>query len=557
MSTPTISALDFSGKNMVDEEKHSPIMRFYREKTVFVTGATGFLGILFIEKLLRCKAKTVYVLVRPKKNNSPAERIQQTFTGAIFAILKQIDPDYLSRIKLIEGDTSKADLGISDDDREEIISIVEIVIHAAADVRFDKPLQELCFTNVRGTRALTQLAEQIKNLIVFAYISTAFSQYYREKIEEKFYPPPCDPDEMIRIAEYFEEHQTEELNFLSDKVLEPWANTYVFTKALSEEVVRRVAHKFPTIVIRPSTIISTYEDPIPGWTNNIYGLNGITVGIGLGFIKVAMGNEHSTYIEVVCADFVTNGTLAAMYNKVNGTENVSNKVENFMFDGKDVSSAKAESLSKFDLSNTVVHITSQDLVTCGQMQERMLHWHGQCPLVGALSASSVSYATGIKFIFMTILCHLIPAIVWDAFFRLTNNKIRLLPLYRKYHDLVERTAYFSNHFWQFDHQNMKRIIDNMADADQRYFNCDVFKFKTLEYARTYQLGLRTYIVKEPIDAAQIDVAKRRYRILRGIYYITSTFYYGFLGCLLYMLLHLTGVASYIQLIFALSVNTNA
>ncbi|XP_037035189.1 fatty acyl-CoA reductase wat-like isoform X2 [Bradysia coprophila] len=551
----TLSAVDFTGKT-IDVGEHSPMNRFYCDKMVFVTGGTGFLGILFIEKLLRCKAKTVYVLVRPKKNKSSAERIHETFTGAIFGILKQIDPNYLSRIKPIEGDTSKADLGISDDDRKEIISNVEIVIHAAADVRFDKPLQELCFTNVRGTRAFTQLAEQMKNLIVFAYISTAFSQYYREKIEEKFYPPPCDPDEMIRIAEHFEQHQTEELNFLTDKFLKPWANTYVFTKALSEEVVRRVGHKFPIIVVRPSIIISTYEDPVPGWTNNIYGVNGVTMGVGLGFIKVAMSNKHFRNIEVVCADFVTNGTLAAMWNKVNATNNA-NKMENVSFDSENTLTGAATNLSKFDLSNSVVHITSQDLVTCGQMQERMLHWHGQCPLVGALSASSVSYATGIKFIFMTILCHLIPAIVWDAFFRLTNNKIRLLPLYRKYHDLVERTAYFSNHFWQFDHQNMKRIIDNMADADQRYFNCDVFKFKTLEYARTYQLGLRTYIVKEPIDAAQIDVAKRRYRILRGIYYITSTFYYGFLGCLLYMLLHLTGVASYIQLIFALSVNTNA
>lgn len=33
--------------------KHSPITDFFRGKTVFLTGTTGFLGHLFLEKLLR------------------------------------------------------------------------------------------------------------------------------------------------------------------------------------------------------------------------------------------------------------------------------------------------------------------------------------------------------------------------------------------------------------------------------------------------------------------------------------------------------------------------
>lgn len=144
--------------------------------------------------------KAVYVLARSKKNKSPAERIQETFNGELFVKLKLIDPNYMTRIKLIEGDTFQTDLGISDVDRKDMIDNVEIVLHSAADVRFDKPLQELCYTNVRPTKVLTTLAEEMKKLVMFAYVSTAFSQYYRTKIEEKFYPPPLDPDEMIRIA---------------------------------------------------------------------------------------------------------------------------------------------------------------------------------------------------------------------------------------------------------------------------------------------------------------------------------------------------------------------
>lgn len=57
MSLPVTvtSVVDITGENMVDEigTKDSPMKRFYRDKTVFVTGGTGFLGILFVEKLLR------------------------------------------------------------------------------------------------------------------------------------------------------------------------------------------------------------------------------------------------------------------------------------------------------------------------------------------------------------------------------------------------------------------------------------------------------------------------------------------------------------------------
>ncbi len=45
-----MSSLDVADK-FADE--CSPMLNFFRDKTVFLTGATGFLGKLMIEKLLR------------------------------------------------------------------------------------------------------------------------------------------------------------------------------------------------------------------------------------------------------------------------------------------------------------------------------------------------------------------------------------------------------------------------------------------------------------------------------------------------------------------------
>lgn len=83
-------------------------------------------------------------------------------------------------------------------------------------------------------------------------------------------------------------------------------------------------------------------------------MNGFAVGAGLGIIKVGFGNKYSSSIEVVCADFVTNGTLSAMWNKVNATKNFTN-----------MTNGGTKNVEKLDLSNSVVHITSQAPVATG------------------------------------------------------------------------------------------------------------------------------------------------------------------------------------------------
>lgn len=66
-------------------------------------------------------------------------------------------------------------------------------------------------------------------------------------------------------------------------------------------------------------VISTHEDPIAGWCNNTYGLNGFLVACGFGFIRI-MFYSKNTESNIICADFVTNATLAVIWNKANEME---------------------------------------------------------------------------------------------------------------------------------------------------------------------------------------------------------------------------------------------
>jgi len=55
------------------------VENFYKGKSIFITGATGFLGKVLVEKVLRScpEVKSVYCLMRPKRNQEPAARFEK------------------------------------------------------------------------------------------------------------------------------------------------------------------------------------------------------------------------------------------------------------------------------------------------------------------------------------------------------------------------------------------------------------------------------------------------------------------------------------------------
>ena len=79
-----------------DEEKQqqqqylpSEIVSFYKHKTIFITGATGFLGKVLIEKLLRTcyDLDKIYVLIRSKKGHSASHRLNELLNCPVLTVL--------------------------------------------------------------------------------------------------------------------------------------------------------------------------------------------------------------------------------------------------------------------------------------------------------------------------------------------------------------------------------------------------------------------------------------------------------------------------------------
>ena len=118
------------------------VSHFYRKKSVFITGATGFMGKVLVHKLLQsCPLlDKIYVLIRSKRGVEPQDRLQALFRSPIFESIK--DTAILNKVVVLTGDITLPRLGLSDHDIDIIVNEVSVIFHSAATVRFDEDLSK-------------------------------------------------------------------------------------------------------------------------------------------------------------------------------------------------------------------------------------------------------------------------------------------------------------------------------------------------------------------------------------------------------------------------------
>ena len=67
---------------------NSQIVRFFKNQTIFLTGGTGLIGKLLVEKLLRTSfdLNKIYILMRTKHGKSPQQRFDDFFDSPVSTI---------------------------------------------------------------------------------------------------------------------------------------------------------------------------------------------------------------------------------------------------------------------------------------------------------------------------------------------------------------------------------------------------------------------------------------------------------------------------------------
>ncbi|KAK1132646.1 hypothetical protein K0M31_014031 [Melipona bicolor] len=104
-------------RRLTKEESNckSQIRKFYAGKHILLTGCTGYLGTIILEKILRTctEISKLYILVREKANMAIEDRMKKLFDNEVFDTLRESNPNYTEKLVLIYGDLHKEDLGLS------------------------------------------------------------------------------------------------------------------------------------------------------------------------------------------------------------------------------------------------------------------------------------------------------------------------------------------------------------------------------------------------------------------------------------------------------------
>lgn len=222
----------------------------------------------FYSKMIFCKfrkiycrleVRLIYVLIRPKRTESCADRLEKILSQPIFTELLQLRPNLRSRIRILYGVLTELNLGILESNvLSDVIASTEIVVHSAANVSFDATVFEAIETNLCGTYQLLQLCKQIPQLTSFLYVSTAFCQIHHDEPVEQFYEPVIDPMLLIKCFQRFGGNSTNanEQNAFETIMMKLMSETkmipYTLSKNVAEALVQSFADQLPIAVIRPS-----------------------------------------------------------------------------------------------------------------------------------------------------------------------------------------------------------------------------------------------------------------------------------------------------------------
>ncbi|EFA08474.2 fatty acyl-CoA reductase wat [Tribolium castaneum] len=512
---------DITAADMVLPEESSEIARFYADSTVFLTGATGFLGKMCLEKLLRdCyDVRKIYVMIRPKKGKDIQTRFDEIFDGPNMEPLKRKNPNFGSKVVFINGDCSLPDLGLNDEDRAKLINETNCIIHCAATVRFDEKIRTATHINVRAVIDLIQMAKQMKNLKAMIYVSTAFSNCIRSEIREEFYPPPITGRKLLSLLDALDD---DKLDKITPIIMGDYPNTYVFTKAVAEDVIKTEGKTLPIAVFRPSIVIASVKEPVAGWIDNLYGATGVLVGAALGVLRSLHGKIENG-AEMVPADFVVNCAIASAWDIASAKSINENREKN----GKN---QFEEEVPVYNFVSSPEAGITWDIYTklaekhAKQVPSPLLVWH----YFFALRSSRIHHLIAVFFL------HTIPAYLVDFIAVCLGKKPMLVKGYQKINKFADVISYFSSREWKFTNANVQSLWKKMGKRDREMFEFSMKNFNWDSYFYTYVRGTRAYLLKDPLTTLPQGTVKY-YKLMVLHYVVMAILFFGFYKFLMFLL----------------------
>jgi len=247
---------------------------------VLLTGATGFLGMELLVRLLGRSDRDVVTIVRA----SDDDQAQQRMTGVLNTLLAAQDVQAVrGRVRAVAGDLEQPDLGLDAATRQRLTSEICAVAHCAASITFDLALEDARRINVSGTKAVMGLASQAHAsgaLERVVHVSTAYVAGER----------------VGRVLES------------EGDVGQSFRNTYEQTKLEAEALVNEI--DAPSAILRPSIVVG---DSTTGWTPAFNVIYWPLLAFARNLMPTVTADPDG-HVDVVCVDTVAD----ALYTLLDG-----------------------------------------------------------------------------------------------------------------------------------------------------------------------------------------------------------------------------------------------
>ncbi len=363
------------------EEKLTPlsVKRSFTNKTVFVIGATGFLGKVWLAMVFSQiqSFRKMYILIRGKGSQSAQDRFEQLINSSyVFEHLHQKFKYELSnylqdKVEIVEGDVSLPNLGLSQEKFDALTREVDVTVNFAGLVDFNPDLREAFSINTQGAMNVADFVRACthKRLV---HISTCYVAGTREgRIEEEVLTNKTPNDkqlnieyelqwidsnveEVVKLHNSPEEIETlrtmigernKELNkepFSEQRVNKTienmkrkklrealtklgqdrardlgWTNTYTYTKGLAEVILKQHYSDIELVIFRPSIVESSHSFPFAGWNEgfNTSGPLAYLMKTWFRHLPLRKGNPF----DVIPVDYVSRGLCIATAALLDGT----------------------------------------------------------------------------------------------------------------------------------------------------------------------------------------------------------------------------------------------
>ena len=238
-----------------------------RSQTVLLTGATGYIGTLVLARLLARPGARVVCPVRARDARHARERLDAVF----HSLWAQPAAGLADRTAPVAFDLEhpQAELPLLDE--------VTHVLHCAASVRFDLPLEQARRANLGTAAVVAGLARRAPRLERMVHVSTA---YVGGTQRGTFSESDLDVGQDFR-------------------------NTYERTKFEAEGLLRERAGDLPLTVARPSIVIGEADT---GWTTTFNVIYPMLRAYRRGLVR-ELSADGDAVIDVVTGDYVADALV--------------------------------------------------------------------------------------------------------------------------------------------------------------------------------------------------------------------------------------------------------